>query len=343
MRSTIASKVYSIGVGMNILIIGGTVFLGRALVDAAITRGHSVTLFNRGKSNPDIYPDIETIIGDRETDLDKLNGRAWDAVIDTCGYVPRIVGLSAQALKDKVRHYTFISTISVYPIQGSPNRDENSELLTIEDESVEEITNETYGPLKVLCENAVREAFSGSSLIIRSGLLVGPYDPTNRFTYWVTRTAKGGEAIAPPAEQPIQFVDVRDLAEFTIQRMESKANEIYNVTGPDRRLTFGEWLSASKDALQSDVNFHHVADDFLKQNEIGEFMELPLWLNVSDAEQFMTFKINRALKNGLAFRPLATTIRDTYEWAKSLPGDTPKPANLPVEKEEILLRTLTKQ
>lgn len=324
---------------MHILIIGGTRFLGRALVDSALARGHEVTLFNRGKTNPDAYPDLETIIGDRETDLDKLDGRTWDTVIDTCGYVPRIVKLSAEALKDKAEQYTFISTISVYPVVGGANRDEHAEMLTMDDETVEEITNETYGPLKVLCENAVRDAFPDSTLIIRPGLIVGPYDPTNRFTYWVTRTAKGGEAIAPPAEQPVQFVDARDLADFTIERIEAGSTEIYNVTGRD--MQFGEWLSTAKDALHSDVNYHHVTDEFLQQHEIGQFMELPLWINQDEAQHFMTFNVEKAVRDGLTFRPLADTIKDTNDWAKDLLEDTPKPANLPVEKEDMLLKALS--
>lgn len=325
---------------MNILIIGGTRFLGRALVDAATTRDHTLTLFNRGQSNPDLYPDIETIIGDRETDLDKLEGRTWDVVIDTCGYVPRIVKLSADTLKDKAKQYTFISTLSVYPIQGAPDRDENAETLTMEDELVEEITNETYGPLKVLCENSVWNAFPDSTLIIRPGLIVGPHDPTNRFTYWATRTGKGGEAIAAPEAQPMQFVDVRDLADFTLNRIEASVSDIYNLTGPDKHLTFGECLSVAKDALNSNVTYHHVDDEFLNKHEIGEFMELPLWLNADDAKSFMTFNIDKALRDGLVFRPLADTIRDTYEWAITLPADTPKPAHLPEEKEAMLLAAL---
>jgi len=325
---------------MNILIIGGTRFLGRALVDRALARGHQVTLFNRGKTNPDAYPDIETIIGDRETDLDKLDGRTWDAVVDTCGYVPRIVKLSADVLKDKVKQYAFISTISVYPVADSENRDETATLLTMEDETVEEITNETYGPLKVLCENAVMEAFPDNALIIRSGLIVGPNDPTNRFTYWVTRTGKGGEAIAPPAEQPVQFIEARDIADFTLARLEAGANEIYNVTGRETPVSFGEWLSTAKEALGSDVTYHHVTDDFLQDHDIGEFMELPLWINQPEAKQFMTFNVDKAVRDGLTFRPLADTIRDTYAWAKDLPDDTPKPADLPAEKEAMLLKAL---
>ena len=325
---------------MELLIIGGTKFLGPALVQSAMKSGHTVTLFNRGKSSPDAFPNVETIIGDRETDLDRLEGRSWDAVIDTCGYLPRLVRMSAQALQGQVKRYSFISTVSVYPIIGAENRDENAALLTMEDETVEDITNETYGPLKAACEQAVLEAFPDNALMIRAGLIVGPQDPTNRFTYWVTRTEKGGDAIAPPAQQPIQFVDVRDIADFTLRQTERRASGIYNVTGPARRLTFGDLLASAKEALASDVNYHHVSDEFLRKHEIGEFMELPLWVSQNIAEDFMTFNIDKAIGAGLEFRPLATTIRDTCEWAKGLPDDIAKPADLPPEKEEKMLAAL---
>ena len=206
---------------MKLLIIGGTTFLGPALVAEALTSGHRVTLFNRGLSSREPVAGVEFIQGDRETDLPRLAGRNWDAVIDTCGYVPRLVRLSADALSGLAGHYTFISTLSVYPVEGAANRDESAELLTLDDHSVEEVTNESYGPLKALCEAQVQSVFAERSLIIRPGLIVGPRDPTNRFTYWVTRAAKGGAAIAPPAQQPVQFVDVRDLAAFTLRRIEA--------------------------------------------------------------------------------------------------------------------------
>ena len=325
---------------MDILIIGGTVFLGRALVTAAVSRGHRVTLFNRGQTNPSAFPEIETIIGDREADLDQLKCRRWDAVVDTCGYVPRVVDLSAQALKSAVEHYTFISTLSVYPLQGSSNRDEGSEVLPYGDEMAEEVTNISYGPLKVGCERMVQGAYPESALIIRAGLIVGPHDPTNRFTYWVTRTAKGGVAIAPPADQPLQFVDVRDIAEFTVRQTESMANEIYNVTGPARRFSFGDLLASARDAVGSDVTFRHVSDAFLQGQQVEEFMELPLWVNQQLAESFMSFECAKALRAGLRFRRLDTTILDTLKWAKSTPDDVEKPADLPAEKEQALLAAI---
>ena len=189
---------------MDILIIGGTNFLGPALVAQARASGHQLTLFNRGQTRPDFNGDAQTILGDRETDLARLAGRKWDAVIDTCGYLPRLVGLSAKALRGQVDHYTFISTLSVYPPAGAPNRDESAELLTLDDPSIEEVSGETYGPLKVLCESEAQSHFPAKSLIIRSGLIVGPRDPTNRFTYWVTRAAKGGPALRP-ASRTSQF------------------------------------------------------------------------------------------------------------------------------------------
>ena len=177
---------------MNLLIIGGTTFVGPALVAEARASGHRVTLFNRGLSSQESVAGVELIRGDRETDLGRLAGRSWDAVIDTCGYVPRLVRLSAHSLQGSVGHYTFISTLSVYPPAGAANRDESAALLRLDDPAVEEVTSETYGPLKVLCEAQAQAAFPGASLIIRPGLIVGPRDPTNRFTYWLTRAVRGG-------------------------------------------------------------------------------------------------------------------------------------------------------
>ncbi len=325
---------------MNLLIIGGTNFVGPALVAEALAKGHRVALFNRGRSQPDFRVDAETIIGDRETDLHLLSGRSWDAVIDTCGYLPRLVQLSAQALRDSVEQYCFISTLSVYPMLGAADRDESAVVMSLADESAEDMTNETYGPLKARCEAAVQAAFPRRNLMIRSGLIVGPRDPTNRFTYWVTRAAKGGHAIAPPARQPVQFIDVRDLAAFTLRQVEARACETYNVCGPARRITFGELLSLAKDTLGSDVHFHHVSDAVLQNNDVGEFMELPLWVNRKLAESFMTFNNDKALRDGLSFRPPEQTIRDTWEWARTLPADTPKPADLPPEKELELLAAI---
>lgn len=322
---------------MDVLIIGGTQFLGRAIAELAIESGHNATLFNRGQTNPDVFPDIETIRGDREVDLDELAGRRWDAVIDTCGYLPRVVRLSTAALRDRVGHYSFISSISVYPIAGAPNRDESAELLPLVDDAVEEITNDSYGPLKTACENAVLDAFPERASIIRSGLIVGPHDPTNRFTYWVTRTAAGGDSVAPPAGQPVQFVDVRDIAAFTLRCAAANVAGVFNVTGPAERLTIGQLLTTAKATLESDVKFHHVSDEFLMEHEVGQWMELPLWMDGEHAEAFMTFDIGRAQRAGLRFRSLESTIRATHAWAESLSDDVEWPAGMSPEREKALL------
>ena len=322
---------------MRILIIGGTAFLGPALIDAARASGHELTLFNRGRSQPDFESGVETVIGDRETDLGRLAERRWDAVIDTCGYLPRLVALSAAALRDQVEHYVFISTLSVYPAQGPANRDESAAVMRLDDEKREDIKGETYGPLKALCEGAVEAQFPGRSLHIRAGLIVGPRDPSNRFTYWVRRAKQGGRAIAPPAQQPIQFIDVRDLAAFIIRLIEAGRAGLYNVTGPARRMSFGELLPLMNKALDADARFIHVSDEFLHSQDIGEFMELPLWIKGELAEGFMSFNIDKALWAGLSFRTPAETIRATYAWSITQPDDAPRPAHLPAAKEAALL------
>ncbi len=323
---------------MRILIIGGTSFVGPALVEAALARGHHITLFNRGRSAPDAFPNLETIIGDRETDLERLQGRAWDAVIDTCGYLPRHLRLSTAALRGAVSHYTFISTLSVYPPAGPPNRAETAPVLTLDDETVEEVNAETYGPLKALCEAAVTQAFPSQSLLLRCGYIAGPRDKSGRLSYWLQRAADGGEAIAPPAQQPIQYIDVRDLADFTLRQTEAGVAGVYNVAGPARRKPFGELLAQVKAALDSDVRFYHVSDAFLRENEVAEFVGLPLWLSQPLAESFMTFNIDKALGAGLRFRPVAATARDTYALMQGEQAAEGMPGTLSAEKRALLLK-----
>src|SRR6266540_2712148 len=253
---------------MRILIIGGTHFLGRHLVEAALARRHEVTLFNRGKSNPDLFPQLETILGDREKDADRLRGRRWDTVIDVAGYVPRIVRLSAEVLEPNVSRYVFISSLSVY-----------ADFRKIEGESVEEITGETYGPLKALCEKAVREIYGERALIVRPGLMVGPHDPTDRFTYWPVRVARGGDVLAPQnPEATTQIIDVRDLSDFTLKLIEENASGVYNATGPDYELTLGRLLEVSKQVSSSDANFKWASVEFLNQNNIAPWSDMPAWV-----------------------------------------------------------------
>jgi len=327
---------------MNILIIGGTRFLGRHLVDSALARGHQLTLFNRGKSNRTLFPTLETIIGNRKHDLGQLTSRSFDAVIDTCGYFPRNVRLAAQTLKDVVKSYVFISSISAYADVSQIGITEDSPLASMPDETVEEINGETYGPLKVLCEKAVQTEFAERALIIRPGLIVGPYDPTDRFTYWPVRVARGGDVLAPEAPNvPVQIIDGRDLAEFTIKLIEQKAAGTYNVTGPDYELTFGAMLETCKQVSDSDAVFHWASVEFLEQNKVAAWSDMPVWVpNTPENAGFSKVDISKAIAAGLTFRPLANTVRDSIEWAKTRSAEYAWQAGLTAERESELVKLM---
>ncbi len=322
---------------MELLIIGGTRFLGRALVDEARAAGHTLTLFNRGRSNPALYPDVEQLHGDRDGGLAALAGRRWDAVIDTCGYVPRVVRAAADALAPAVEHYTFISTMSVYAEPLAEGTDEAAPVGTIPDESVEEISGGSYGPLKALCERAATEAMDGRALHVRSGLIVGPHDASDRFSYWPARVARGGEMLAPVSPgYGVQFIDVRDLAAWTLRATAARLTGAYNVTGPERPLPIGRLLDAARDVAGSDARFTWVSDDFLTAHDVGPYVELPLWVP-AEAGGFNSFNIDRALAAGLTFRPVAETVADTLAWLATRPADTVWRAGLPAEREAQLL------
>lgn len=322
---------------MELLIIGGTRFLGRALVDEARAAGHTLTLFNRGRSNPALYPDVEQLHGDRDGGLAALAGRRWDAVIDTCGYVPRVVRAAADFLAPAVEHYTFISTMSVYAEPLAEGTDEAAPVGTIPDESVEEISGGSYGPLKALCERAATEAMDGRALHVRSGLIVGPHDASDRFSYWPARVARGGEMLAPVSPgYGVQFIDVRDLAAWTLRATAARLTGAYNVTGPERPLPIGRLLDAARDLTGSDARFTWVPDDFLTAHDVGPYVELPLWVP-AEAGGFNSFNIDRALAAGLTFRSVAETVADTLAWLATRPADTVWRAGLPAEREAQLL------
>ena len=327
---------------MKFLILGGTKFLGRHLVDAALSGGHEVTLFNRGKTAPGLFSNVETILGDREQDIEKLAGREWDAAIDVAGYLPRIVRLSAEALKGSVQRYVFISSISVYTDYRKVRINESDPVGKLEDESVEEITGETYGPLKALCEKVVQEIYGERALVIRPGLIVGPHDPTDRFTYWPMRVKRGGDMITPDKPQtPIQIVDVRDLSAFIVQLIEEGASGIYNATGPDRELMMGDFLDACKLVAGSVATFHWASAEFLQEHNVQPWSDMPVWIPDTEEDAgFSRVDVSKAVQAGLKFRPLEETIRDTIAWAETRPEDHEWRAGLNPDKERILLTLL---
>jgi len=316
---------------LRVLILGGTGFIGPHMVRAAQARGHEVTIFNRGKSNTHLFPDVEKLVGDRDGDLESLKGHTWDVVIDNSGYVPRHVRDSAQLLKDAAELYLFTSTAGVYEAwyDGSwpeGETDEDAPLSVLGEPGSEEV-GKWYGQLKVLCEQEVQEAFPGRNCISRPGLIVGPGDSTDRFTYYPLRVAQGGEMIAfgNPTD-PVQYIDARDLAAFCLHCVEQRTVGVFNTLGPRETFTMGEMLEGIKSAIGADTTFTWVPPNFLIEAEvIGEGMMgamLMPWIpqdgTLSGAARFAR---ERAFANGLVFRPYAETARDTLEWFKSLPED----------------------
>jgi nucleoside-diphosphate-sugar epimerase len=324
----IDAEVYSIANNeafwMKILILGGTKFLGRHLTEAALKGGHQVTLFNRGMTNPRLFPAAEHLHGDRDGGLDALKGRRWDVAIDTCGYVPRLVKDAAEYLAGQVEHYTFISSISVYAEPIAAGVDESGRLQTLDDESTEIITGETYGGLKALCEQAAEAAMPGRVLNVRSGLIVGAHDPTDRFTYWPVRVAMGGEVLAPgKPERPVQFIDARDQAEWILRMAEARKVGIYNVTGPEHPLPMGELLEACQRVAANGATLTWVSEEFLIEQGVTPWMELPMWLP-ENYNNVQTSSVSKALADGLTFRRMEDTIRETLRWnSNRTPSDAP--------------------
>lgn len=295
-------------------------FLGRHFVEAALATGHSVTLFHRGKTNPDLFPEIEHIHGDRrvEQDREKLRRRRWDAVLDPSGYFPADVDSLGSLLRDSVDHYTFVSSISVYEESGRVGPDERSQVMqTTDDMPLDRITPESYGAFKAACERIAEERMPGRTLNVRAGLIVGPHDPTDRFTYWPWRVASGGRVAAPGnPDDPVQFIDARDLAGWMLRMIEREKTGTYNVTGPERPLSMGEFLDACRDATGSKAEFVWLSEEMLAERQVAPFTEMPLWVP-SEASGMNRADISRALADGLTTRPVADTIRDTLDWFRT--------------------------
>ncbi len=322
---------------MDVLILGGTGFLGRHLVEAALGEGHRVTLFNRGLSEPGMFPEAETIKGDREADLPALLGRRWDAAIDTCGYVPRVVRVSAGLLAEAVDHYTFVSSISVYSDGIATGAGEEAPVQELADPTVEEVTGETYGGLKVLCERVAGEEMPGRVMNVRPGLISGPHDPTDRFTYWPRRISAGGEVLAPdhPGRR-VQFVDVRDLAAWIVGMSAEQQTGTYNATGPDYDLQMGRLHQECETVSDGGAELVWVSEEFLEDNGVEPFTELPLWLPREYAG-LQAIDCRKAIAAGLAFRPLSETITDVLEWDHTWGKDKQPAAGLGPERERELL------
>jgi 2'-hydroxyisoflavone reductase len=308
----------------KILVLGGTGYLGPATIEAALARGHEVSMFNRGRTRPGLFPNVEHLNGDRDPNKDEglnaLRNRKWDAVIDNSGYVPRLVSASAKLLAPNVQQYIFISSISVYADNAKENQDETAKVGTTSDPTVETVTNDTYGPLKALCEQAASEAFPKRAAIVRPGFIVGPDDPSGRFTYWPVRVDKGGEVLAPGAPtDPIQIIDVRDLGAWLITLIENNTTGVFNACGPKDRLAWGDVLTSCQKAATSANSLTWVPVDWLRKEKGLNF---PIWAPYTDDTRgFHTWNNTRAVKAGLKFRPHAETVADTLKWYKSQPAD----------------------
>ncbi len=314
--------------------------MGRHITETALKRGHDITLFNRGISNNSLLPQVKRLKGDREKgDVGALENKSWDAVIDVCGYRPEDIRPAAELLSPNIKQYIFVSTISVYKDFTIPGINEDYPLAVMPEKVDREITRETYGPLKAHCEKVVAEIFPDRHLIIRPGLIAGPYDPTDRLTYWVHRALEGGRMLAPsPPERPMQFIDARDLAEWTLDMMEKGINGIYNATGPAYTLTLKDLLVECGRLSSQATEVTWIEEKYLQDSGVEPWRELPLWHPAPEFKYLMQIDISRALSQGLKYRPLLQTLRDTVAWASTRPLDYQWQAGLPSDKEARILR-----
>jgi 2'-hydroxyisoflavone reductase len=306
---------------MNILLLGGPYFLGRHLIDAALAGGHEVTMFNRGRTNTELYPEVERLVGDRNGDLEALHGRAWDAVVDTTGFAPRTVRAACELLAGSVGTYVFVSTTGVYSETARVGCDETSRLRQLADETDDLETEDDvkhYGALKVLCEQEVEAAFPGSAVLLRPGPIVGPHDPTDRFTYWVRRAAAGGPAIVPgPPDRLVQHIDARDLMRIAVETAERGPYGPFNIGSAP--YTFEHFLDACTAVAGAEVEWVWADEDWLLEQGVQAPWELPVWLPGAINQGRLACDPSKALAAGFALRPLEETVRDTLEWDAARP------------------------
>jgi 2'-hydroxyisoflavone reductase len=320
---------------MDLLVIGGTRFFGRAAVEEAVRRGHRVTVFHRGEWEPDGFPDVEHLHGDRTRGLELLAGRSWDAVLDTWAFVPREIRELAEAVGDEIGHYTFVSSLSVHPDGLPVGATEDTPMHPPADPEIEEVTEETYGPLKVASELQAAASFGGRLLVIRPGYIVGPNDPTDRFTSWVRRAAAGGRMFAPgPPDAPVQGIDARDLGTFVVERIEAGDTETYGVVGPREPATMADVLEAARSAAGADTQLDWVDQEFVLG--LGDDVEtlFPMWH--PQLPGFHAYDASKALGAGLRPRPFAETVADTLAWDRGR-GSPPLKAGYDHERERDLL------
>lgn len=331
----------------KLLILGGTRFLGPAIVDVALAAGHEVTLFNRGKTDPNRYKQLELRVGDRDTgDLASLKTGSWDCVIDNSGYAPSHVQATAELLRDRVQQYLFVSTISVYADTSAELVGEDTKLATVSDEVAAQTktireASRYYGAMKARCEQAAERAMPGRVAQVRPGLIVGPEDNSDRFTYWPVRVKRGGEVLAPgDPDREVQFIDVRDLGAFCVRLAETGKCGVWNAVGLPMRLSMQELLHACKAAENADARFTWVSEEFLVEHKVRAYTEMPLWLPRAQRGHIDN---SRARKDGLGFRPVADTIRATLDWFATEPADRKLRAGLGVEREQELLAAWAKR
>lgn len=296
---------------MDILIIGGTQFVGRHLVESALAAGHHVTLFNRGKTGPDLYPQVEHLIGDRDGNLDALKGRKWDVAFDPAGYVPRVVEQSAELLKDAVGHYVYVSSISVYI--DSDNADENASLNVMDDPKSEDI-GKHYGALKVACENVVTEIYGERGLNVRPGFIIGPYDASPRMPGLLWRYDRKGERIAGTPDQLVQIIHARDMADWMLRAVDAGYHGAYNLTG--RPFPMRTLLNTVVEVTGKLTKITYTDDELLKMHDIEPVDGVGYWVP-HEAEGIMRCNVDKAFAAGFTERPLKQMISETLTWLRS--------------------------
>ena len=329
---------------LKILILGGTAFTGPHLIKYAMDRGHSISVFNRGKTKATVHKElfnkVEKLVGDRNDNLEALKGRQWDAVIDNYAVYPRWVRQTADILKDNVDTYLFNSTLSVHAAFSKRGLNEDDLVATTDTPDKED--GSLYGPLKALCEDVTRNVFKERAIIVRPHLIVGPGDTTDRFTYWPVRIQKGGEILAPGSmSHPVQYIDARDLSQFMIHLIENKTSGTFGAVGPLSGLSMAELLYGMRAVVSNDISFTWVDQEFLTKNEVRPWSEMTTWMpEGGEWDGFGSLDNSKSVKAGLTYRPLAETVKDTLDWWEGLPEERrnkPK-AGLDYKKEQKALK-----